>query len=225
MARRLRTPPWLLRSGGGGASSVDIAGTPSQAAQIGAGTITNPVDVAGTPSQAAQTGSGTLTNPVNVAGTPSQAANTGSGTLTNPIDLAGTPSQGAQTGEGEVFGGDVDLEGAVTQGAQTGSGALDTGASEGLPRGGFLPDDYDEREKRRKAIRATLEGVARPKPAQVAQVMREAVAPAAEPPAATLRDAVSPATMEGLRRLAETAQARHAALDDDDEEVLMLLGV
>lgn len=98
-------------------------------------------------------------------------------------------------------------------------------SAEALPRGGFLPDDWEDREKRRKAIRASLEGVGKPKPAQVAEAMREAVAPASEPPAVTMRDAVSPATMEGLRRLAENARARHAELDDDDEDVLMLLGV
>ena len=103
--------------------------------------------------------------------------------------------------------------------------AFQTPPVAGYAAGGFLPDDRNGREKRRKAIRATLEGVARPKPAQIAQIMRAAVAPATEPPAPTMRDAVSPATMAGLRRLAESAHARHAAMNDDDEDVLMLLGV
>lgn len=95
---------------------------------------------------------------------------------------------------------------------------------EALPSGGFLPDDWEERERRRRAIRKTLEGVIAPKPAQVAREIREAVAPAQEPPAVTMRDAVSPETMEKLRRLADSAMARQA-MDDDDEDVLMLVSL
>lgn len=217
---RIRTPSL---GDGGAAASADFTGSVTQAFTA-SGTLTNPVDIAGTPTAANATASGTVTNPVDAAGSVTQAF-TASGTITNPVDIEGAATAPNATAEGEFFGGEVDLEGSVTLPAPTASGTLDTGSAEALPRGGFLPDDWEGREKRRKAIRATLEGVARPKPAQVAETMREAVAPASEPPAVTMRDAVSPATMEGLRRLAENARARHAALDDDDEDVLMLLGV
>jgi hypothetical protein len=237
--------PIIIGKAGAGGSAITASGTPTDAADTTAGTLAVTVAATGSKTDAADTGSGVGTVLAAAAGTPSDGTDTSAATATVTAAATGAPADGADSGagaggvvveasgsptdatdtsDGIAVGGEITADGDAADDTDTGSGLLDVvGGEEALPDGGFLPDDYEDRTRRRKRIRETLEGVVAPK--AVAREMREAVAkPAAEPAPAMLRDAVRPETLDRLRALAESAAERRA-LDDDDEDVLMLLGV
>jgi hypothetical protein len=98
---------------------------------------------------------------------------------------------------------------------------------EAFPVGGFLPEDREDRDRRRKRIRETIEGVVRPK--AVAAAVRDAVAPKpVEDAPEAMREAFKPSPeVLRLRELADSAGAevrRRRAIEDDDEDVFLLLG-
>jgi hypothetical protein len=223
MARRLRTPIWLLRSSGAPSGEITLSGGATDGADTGAGSIAVLAVLSGGATDAADAGAGNASVVVALSGGVADGADTGTGAIGVVVALSGGATDDADTGDGQISTGERELSGGPTDGADTANGSLVTRFSEAFPSGGFLPDDREDRDRRARAIRATLEGVARPKPKTVARVMREALAPAQEPPTATIRDAVSPATMDRLRAMAESAAARQAA-DDDDEDIMMLLG-
>jgi hypothetical protein len=221
MALRVRVP--ALGDGGGVAGDATLSGGATDAPDTGAGSVAVLAVLSGGATDAADTGAGNAGVVVALSGGAADGADTGTGAIGVVVALSGGATDDADTGAGQISTGERELSGGTTDGADTASGSLVTRFSEAFPSGGFLPDDREDRDRRARAIRASLEGVARPKPKTVARVMREALAPAQEPPTATIRDAVSPATMDRLRAMAESAAARQAA-DDDDEDIMMLLG-
>ena len=110
---------------------------------------------------------------------------------------------------------------------------------EAFATGGFLPNDRRERDRRGKAIRATMERVlAPPVVARAAETIREAVAPKPAPEVVQdARFAVTLGQVDALRAKLDAVRARAearaafeaaalaaAAAEEDEEDVLMLLG-
>lgn len=230
---RIRTPSLGSQgSNGDGAGSAagtaTVAGVGSSLAD-GAGSSAGTATAAGVGSSLADS-AGSAAGSATGSGVGSSLADAvGGGAGTSTVNADGDTiselGDGAAAGTSTAAGVGASYADAVgtAAGSSTAAGVY-AQDQEAFPDGGFLPDDYEAKDRRRKAIRATLEAVAAPKPAAVAQEMREALAPAEKPAPVLLRDAVKPETMARLRELAEGATARRA-LDDDDEDVLMLLGV